>query len=119
MIANSRPLYFVPHTGATMPWQDHQCYVSDTAHRGTHVRGVTEKPGTSPECVLVSKAYASETRIVSPLALSGIRAPGLILMVNRYDIKELRMSTQIYASQPSDKVQPSFAENIFLLLMLG
>lgn len=119
MIANSRPLYFVPHTGATMPWQDHQHDVSDTAHRGTHVRRVAEMPGTSQECVLASTAYASEFRTISPLELSGIRAPGLILMANRYDNKELRMSTQIYQSQPSDKVQPSFAQNVFLLLMLG
>ena len=119
MIANYRPLYFVPHTGATMPWQDHQHFVSDTAHRGSHVRHVAEMPGKSPECVLASMAYASEIRTISPLALSGIRAPGLILMANRYDNKELRMSTQIYLSQPSEQVQPSFAQNVFLLLMLG
>ncbi|MEY3602315.1 MAG: hypothetical protein RL169_1559 [Armatimonadota bacterium] len=119
MIANSRPLYFVPHTGATMPWQDHQCDVSDTAHRGSHVRRVAEMPGKSPECVLASMAYASEIRTISPLALSGIRAPGLILMANRYDNKELRMSTQVFLSQPSEQVQPSFAQNVFLLLMLG
>jgi len=119
MIANTRPLYFVPHAGVLMPWQNHQHDVSNTAHQGTHQSGVAEMPFASPEHVLASMAYASATRTISPLLLSGIWAPGIIMMANRYNNTELRMSTHIHLSHPSDKVQPSFAENVFLLLMLG
>jgi len=119
MIANSRPLYFVPHAGVTMPWQEHQHDVSDTAHQGAYARPAADMPFTSADPIVASFAYNSEIRDICPLDRTGIRAPRLILMANRYDNKELRMSPQVSLSQSSEQVQLSFGQNVFLLLMLG
>ncbi|MFY8052940.1 MAG: hypothetical protein ACOVP2_10005 [Armatimonadaceae bacterium] len=119
MIANTRPLYLVPHTGAAVSWQDNHYGVPGTAQCDTHTKSVptiTEVPSGS---ILASSAYATEIRSISSLPLSGIRAPGLLPMAHRYTHKELRMKTHLTQSQPSEAVQPSFAENVFLLLMLG
>lgn len=119
MIANSRPLYFVPHAGVTMPWQEHQHDASDSAHRGAYARPAADMPSTAADRIVASFAYTSEIRDICPLDLAGIRAPGLILMSNRYENKELRMSPQVSLSQSSQQVQLSFGQNVFLLLMLG
>jgi hypothetical protein len=66
------------------------------------------KPVRTPDCVVVCLAYASE-----PLELRG---PGLVLMATYDKPKELRMPR--YTSQPSDSIKPSFAENLFQLLLL-
>ncbi len=58
-------------------------------------------------------------RGICPLQLSELRAPGLIMMANRYNHREKRMHTPFCPTQSSDTVKPSFSQNVFLLLMLG
>lgn len=119
MIANTRPLYLVPHTGAAVTWQDNHYGVPDTAQCDTHFNSIPVITVVPAGSILASSAHTTEIRSISALPLSGIRAPGLLPMANRYTRKELRMNTLPAQSLPSEPVQPSFAENVFLLLMLG
>jgi hypothetical protein len=116
MIANSRPLHFVPHTGSTMPWQSSQYGVTDHLHRESRSTISETKPVPIPDCVVVCLAHTSERSEIAPLDSLEIRGPGLVLMATYNKPKELRMP--VYNSQPSDKIKPSFAEDMFLLLLL-
>lgn len=119
MIANTRPLYLVPHTGAAVSWQNNHYGVPGTAQCDTHIKSVPIITEVPTESILASSAHTTEIRSISPLPLSGIRAPGLLPMANRYTYRGIRMTTHLTQSQPSGAAQPSFAENVFLLLMLG
>ncbi len=119
MIANTRPLYLVPHTGAAVSWQNNHYGVPGTAQCDTHIKSVPIITEVPTESILASSAHTTEIRSISPLSLSEVRAPGLLPMAHRYTHKELRMNTLPAQSLPSEPVQPSFAENVFLLLMLG
>ena len=116
MIANSRPLHFVPHAGSTMPWQSSQYGVTDHLHRESRRTSNETTPVPIPDYVVVCLAHTSERSEIVPLDSLDIRAPGLVLMATYNKPKELRMS--VYNSQPSDKIKPSFAEDMFLLLLL-
>jgi len=116
MIANSRPLHYVPHLGAAMPWQTLQVTVADHGHSESIHPVVDGHRVASPERVVVCSTYTTEHGIVSSLPLSEFRAPGLVLMADHCQTKELRMPNQ--TSCQTDTVKPSFAENVFLLLML-
>jgi hypothetical protein len=61
-------------------------------------------------------AYASERSEIVPLKPLELRGPGLVLMATYDNPKELRMPS--YTSQLSDSIKPSFAENLFQLLLL-
>jgi len=116
MIANSRPLHYVPHLGATMPWQTHQAAVADNGHSESSHPVMDGHRVSLSERVVVCLTHLTEHGEISPLPLSEFRAPGLVLMADQYQSKELRMPTQ--TSCQTDTVKPSFAENVFLLLML-
>ena len=116
MIANSRPLHFVPHAGSAMPLQISQYGVTDNLHRESRSPISETKPVRTPDCVVVCLAFASERGETVPLKPLEMRGPGLILMATYDKPKELRMP--VYNSQPSDKIKTSFAEDMFLLLLL-
>jgi len=116
MIANSRPLHYVPHLGTAMPWQPHQAAVADNGHSESRHPVVGGHLVSLSERVVVCFTHGSEHGGISPLPLSDFRAPGLVMMADHYQSKELRMPTQ--TSCQTDTVKPSFAENVFLLLML-
>ena len=116
MIANSRRLHYVPHLGAAMPWQTHQAAVADNGHSESSHPVVDGNRVSLSERVVVCRTHTTEQGVISPLQLSDFRAPGLVLMADQFQSKELRMPTQ--TSCQTDTVKPSFAENVFLLLML-
>lgn len=116
MIANSRPLHFVPHAGSTMPLQSSQHGVTDNLHRESRSPISETYPVPMPESVVVCLAYASECSEIVPLKSLEMRGPGLVLMATYDKPKELRMP--VYNRQPSDKIKTSFAEDMFLLLLL-
>lgn len=116
MIANSRPLHFVPHAGSAMPLHSSQYGVTDNLHRESRSPISETKPVLTPDCVFVCLAYASERSEIVPLKPLELRGPGLVLMATYDKPKELRMPS--YTSQPSDSIKPSFAENLFQLLLL-
>ena len=117
MIANSRPLHFVPHVGATMPWQTIQGSDAENGHPTNLRPKAYEKPLSSRETVVVCLTHTTECGEIRPLPLSGLFAPGIVLIADHYTAQELKMPLQ--TSQQSDTIRPSFAENVFLLLMLG
>jgi hypothetical protein len=117
MIANSRPLHFVPHVGVSMPWQTIQGSEAENGHPTNLRPKAYEQPLSSGETVVVCLTHTTEYGEISPLPLSGLFVPGIVLIADYYTSQELKMSLQ--TSQQSDTRRPSFAENIFLLLMLG
>jgi hypothetical protein len=116
MIANSRPLHNVPHLGAAMPWQTHQAAVADNGHSESRQPAVGGHRVSLSEHVVVCLTHTAEYGVLGHLPLSEYRTPGLVLMADHYHTKELRMPIQ--TSCQTDTVKPSFAENVFLLLML-
>jgi|LakMenEpi03Aug12_release.lakeMendotaPanAssembly.Ray.scaffolds.fasta_scaffold197356_1 hypothetical protein len=116
MIANIRPLHLVPHAGSAMPLQSSQHGVTDNLYRESRSTMSKTKPVRTPDCVVVCLAYASERGEIAPVKPLELRGPGLVLMATYDKPKELRMPR--YTSQPSDSIKPSFAENLFQLLLL-
>ena len=116
MIANSRPLHFVPHAGTVLPLQSSQHGVTDNLHRESRSPISETKPVRTPDCVVVCLAYASERSEIVPLKPLEMRGPGLVLMATYNKPKELRMP--MYSLKLSDQIKTSFAEDMFLLLLL-
>ena len=116
MIANTRPIHFVPHVAAAMPWQTHQVAVADKSHTDPQCSCEHLQTQSSPDAVVISQTDTTEYGVIRPLPLSDFYAPGIVLMANHYTPKEYKMPLQ--CSEPTDKMKPSFAENVFLLLML-
>lgn len=118
MIANSRPLYFVPHAGVSMPWQDYQYVESVTALlESKRKHQIYAHPGD--EHILACTSYSTDVRHVSSLPLSGVQAPGLIFVSNRFQESKVSVSTINSMPQASVGFQQSFAHNMYQLLMLG
>lgn len=113
MIANTRPLHYVPHAGAAMPWQGHQLIHTESSH------GVADADKHGFSAIPAGVVSADQTLLLDSIALlplSDYRAPGIVLIASRPKPKELMMPAT--NSLSSNNVQPSFSEQLFLLLML-